>query len=283
MPTKPMTLTLLAAFLVACATPVLAETASEAFAKGETLLAKGDFEAAQQSYAAAARGDRENPEYMQHYAMIRRVVDLRSRLQTEQDPEQWEAMARALHAFYVSEGILPELLKLDEKIHARLKTADSATMLAETQLTMGRNADAAKTLAELDSAKATAITRALHGIALLRSGQKDQARQIADRLALSDDDGPGTAYAVARLQAGVGNGSKAVEMLKPCFEAIPGSVLEGYKAHAKACPEFATVASSAEFANVLKTESKVPESKCSGGSSCAGCPMAGKCPKSQGE
>ena len=278
-----MTLALLAAAVVACAAPVMAETAAEAFAKGERLLAKGDFQAAQQSYAAAARADRDNPEYMQHFAMIRRIIDLRSRLQTEQDPERWQDMARALHAFYASGGILSELLKLDQSIHTRLNSAESATMLAETQLALGQNPDAAKTLAALESGKTTVMTQALLGIALLRSGQKDQAQQIVDKLTLSDEDGAGASYAAARLHAGVGNAAKAMGLLKLCFEAIPGSVLEDYKAHAKSCPEFAALASSAEFASVLKTESKVPESKCSGGSSCAGCPMAGKCPKGQGK
>jgi hypothetical protein len=32
---------------------------------------------------------------------------------------------------------------------------------------------------------------------------------------------------------------------------------------------------------VLRTESKVPESKCSGGTSCSNCPMRGKCSHGQ--
>jgi len=278
---KSMVLVLFAVALLVREAPLLAETAAEAFAKGEQLLAKGDFVSAQQSYEAAARADRENVEYAQHHAMIRRVVDLRSRLETEQDSEQWENMARALHAFYVSEGILPELLKLDQNIHARLNSADSATLLAETQLTLKKNADAAKTLSSLETSKTTAMTQALLGIALLRNGQKDQARKIADKLSLSDEDGAGAGYAAARLHAGVGNSAKALELLKSSFEAIPGSILDSFKAHAKSAPEFAAMAASAEFAGILKAESKVPESKCSGGSSCAGCPMAGKCSKSQ--
>jgi tetratricopeptide (TPR) repeat protein len=280
---KTIVLALLAVALAACATPALAETAAEAFAKGEKLLAKGDFQAAQQSYADAARADRRNQDYVQHYTMIRRVVDLRSRLETEQDPEQWEETARALHGFYVTEGLLSELLKLDLRMHARVNSTISAALLAETQLILGKNADAAKMLSELDSSKTTALTRALLGIALLRGGQKDQAREIVEKLVLSEEDGPGASYAVARLYAGVGNTSKALGLLKPCFEAIPGSLLEVYKTHAKSCPEFAAVASNEEFAGVLKTESKVPESKCSGGSSCSGCPMAAKCDKSDGK
>ena len=39
----------------------------------------------------------------------------------------------------------------------------------------------------------------------------------------------------------------------------------------------ADMTSSAAFAQVLQTKSKVPESKCSGGSSCSTCPMRGNC------
>ena len=103
----------------------------ELFAKAEVLLAKGEFPAALQFYAGAARADRANQEYMQHFAMVRRIVDLRSRLDTEKNPQQWEYMAKGLRAFYATELIYPELLKLDQEIHNRLNSADSAAMLAE--------------------------------------------------------------------------------------------------------------------------------------------------------
>ena len=48
--------------------------------------------------------------------MMRRIVDLRGRLDVEKRQQQWEYMARALRAFYVNERIYPELLKLDQAI-----------------------------------------------------------------------------------------------------------------------------------------------------------------------
>lgn len=283
MRTKPMVTLMLTAAVLLAFSPARAETPNESFAQGEKLLAKGDFSAAMQSYAAAARADRENQEYVQHYAMLRRVVDFRSRLEAEQAPERWEYLARALRAFYVSERIYPELLKVDVTLHGRLKSADSATMLAETQLAVGQNAEAAKMLSDLAPAKTTPMTQALLGIALARSSKADEAKQIAGKFSLPADAGPSLTYAAARLYASVGDSAKAAELLKTCFEATLPSMLEGYKTHARSCTEFAAIASRPEFARVLETQSKVPESKCSGGRSCAGCPMAGKCPKSQGK
>lgn len=269
------------AFLVASAL-VRAETAEGSFAKAEKLLAKGELSAALASYAVAARADRNNVEYMQHYAMVRRAVDLRNRLDSEKDPERWEYMAKGLRAFYASELVYPELVKLDEAIHARLGSADSAAMLGETQFSLDRNAAAVKTLS-LSPDKATAKTQALLGIALARDGKAEAAKQIAGKLSLPDNPGPTTAYAAARLHAATGDRAKAVGLLTSCFESVAPSQLEGFRSHARQCPEFAAMASDPGFQRALETQSKVPESKCSGGSSCAGCPMSGKCATSQGK
>ena len=259
-----------------------ADSAQEAFADGEALLVRADFQGALEAFARAARADRSNQEYLQHYAMVRQVVALRDRLATEQDPQRWEYVARGLHAFYVSQGIYNEALTLDRKIHARLNTAYSAALLAETQLAMDMNAQAAQVLAALDAAKQTAATRALHGLALARQAKTDEARNVARELELPKDADPGTVYGAARLHAAVGNAEHALGLLTRCFESVPPSRLDALKSHVRQSPDFVSVASTAEFAEVLKTESKVPESQCSGGSRCAGCPMRGKCSHSQG-
>ncbi len=272
------------AILAMIAVPRLASagTADEAFAKGETLLAEGDFDGALAAYASAARADRDNQEYLLHYALVRRVVQLRQQLEKEEDPAQWGYIGRALHSFYVSQGMYGEALALGRRMHARLNNASSAILLAETALAMNENAEAARTLRALDAAETTPAVQALLGVALARLGKLAEARQIAARAVLPDGAGPGTVYATARLHAVAGNSAESLRLLVRCFESAPPSLSEGYKAHAQRTPEFAGLASTAEFAEVLETVSKVPESKCSGGSKCAGCPMRGKCPSSGG-
>jgi hypothetical protein len=282
MRTKQVVLALLTSMVLIFSAVARAETAAELFDQGEKLLAKGEFDAALQSFATAARADKGNQEYAQRYAIVKRIVDLRGRLGAEKKPQQWEYMARALRAFYVNERIYPELLKLDQAIHTKLNSAESAAMLAETQLAMDQNAAAVQTLSDLEPSKRTAMAQLLLGIALVRSGKADQAKQIAEKFSLPNDAGPTVTYTAARLHAAVGDSAKAMTLLKACFEGTLPSQLDGFKSHAKTCPEFAAMASTPEFAAAMKTESKMPESKCSGGSSCAGCPMRGKCPKSQG-
>jgi tetratricopeptide (TPR) repeat protein len=267
--------------LLALAGYARAESAQDAAARGQTLLARGDFNGALAAYASAVKADRENRDYVQRHAMIRRVIQLRKQLDAEQDAARWEYLARGLHAYYINEGIYPEALALDKKIHARLANASSAVMLAETQLALERNADAVKTLSGLGPDATTPGTQALLGLALAREGKADEARRVAASITLSDDAGPRTVYSLARLKAKTGSTKEAIHFLVRCFKATPPSVLDGYKEHAKACPDFAELAATDEFAEVLKTESDVPESKCSGGAGCAGCPMRGKCAQGQ--
>ena len=254
--------------------------AQQAYESGKALLAKGDLPGALDAYATAARTDRDNRQYMREYSILRRAIELRGRLDAEKDPKRWEYMAQALHAFYLGQGILPEALKLDREIHARLNTAASARMLAETQLAMNQNAQAAEMLATLDPQKVTATTEALRAVALAREGKTEEARQIAQSVVPPKEAGPRMVYAVAWMHAAVGDSSQALKLLARSFESLAPGQLDGYKGHAELCPEFARLPK-AQLAKVLKTESKVSESKCSGGSKCAGCPMRGKCQKSQ--
>jgi len=260
---------------------VFADSAEQVFANGEKLLAKADFDGALKAFAQAAKADRSKPEYLQHYAMVNQVVTLRKRLATEQDPTQWEYVARGLHAFYIGQGLYTEALPLDRQIHERLNTAYSAALLAETQLVLNRNAEAAEVLAALPAAKQTPGTRALHALALVRQDKMEAARDIAQKIELGTDAGPGMIYSVARLQAALGNADAALGLLKRCFEGVAPSQLDGFKNHARLSPEFSKLASTAAFAQVLEAKSKVAESPCSGGTRCSNCPMRGQCPSSQ--
>jgi tetratricopeptide (TPR) repeat protein len=276
---------MLAVICLCAAFPAItsAATAADAFAKGQALETQGEFEQALQAYADAARADRQNPEYYQHYAMVRRVIALRQQLDAETDPARWEYIARGLHNYYVGRKIYGEALALDKRMHARLNTASTAKMLADTLLALDENAEAAATLAALDPAKQTAATKALHALALTRQGNVDAAREIANSVNVDDEAGPGMIYSVARMHAGVGNADEALAYLKRCFESVAPSRLPAFKAHAQQSPDFVKLVSTPGFEQAMKTESKVPESKCSGGKGCAGCPMRGNCQKGQGK
>ncbi len=260
---------------------VLAASAAEEYARGEALLARGEFDQALDAFASAARADRDNQQYLQQYAMVRRVIQLRQQLASEQDPQRWEYTARALHSFYVTRGLLEEAAALDRQIHARLNNASSATMLAETELALGRNSEAAEVLQKLPPGQSTPATDVLLGIALARQGKMQEARQLAEKAALPDDAGPRTIYAFARLYAATGDSHAAFQTLKRVLETTPPTIQVGYRDHAAQCPDFQSLAATDQWQQVLKTPSKIPESQCSGGAGCAGCPMRGQCAAKQ--
>ncbi len=62
-----------------------ANTAKQSFEQGRTQLSKGDLEGSLRSFAAAARADRKNSEYLKQYRVVNQVVTLRKRLDAERD------------------------------------------------------------------------------------------------------------------------------------------------------------------------------------------------------
>ena len=214
--------------------------------------------------------------------LVRNAVLLKHNLAKTEDQKQWLQMAKGLRAFYAGNGLLQQALDLDKQIHAKTNTSFTAMQLAETQLALDLNADAEKVLSALTD-KSTTASRALLAIALVRQGKSAEARTIAEATAASDKAGPITLYDLARMQAALGNADESITLLTDSFEATLPSRLDLFKRHAAKCPEFTSIVKSPSFKKALATESKVTESECSSGSSCASCPMRGGCANSGGQ
>jgi tetratricopeptide (TPR) repeat protein len=256
----------------------LAEDAARAFADGKALLAKGEYDAALKAYADAAKADPKNEEYRQQHALLRRVIKMRQEVQDEKDAAKLESTAMALRAFYYESNLYRQALDLDKLVHSKRSTPDSLARLAETQLQLDMNADAAALLGTVDDPKATPQTRLLLGIALARLGKLDDAKTLARKCPKPDELGPGLLFDLARLQALIGDRNKATALLIRCFESTPPSRLEAFKASAKECKDLgALVASAAEFDQIMRTQSKVKESACSTGADCSKCPSKASC------
>ncbi len=266
--------------LLMCWVPSLSARANDAetaFRQGQTALSSGDLRAAFAAFARAAKLDSQNQSYLQQATLVRQVILLTNNLPKQQNPQQWEAMAQAIRAFYVSHGLYDQALPLDQAIFDKQPSANSAIQFAETLMALNRCSDAAGVLASVETAKVSAASQALLAVALARQGKQDEARKVQQQITVKDDADPGTLYIAARMQAALGDTDQALGTLTQCFEAVPPSKLAGLKLHARNCPDFAAANTSTQFVNALKTESKVTESKCSGGSSCGSCPMRGNC------
>ena len=271
-------------FLVGCvvsvAMPALAgaEKATEGFAAGEALLAKGDFDGALKAFGAAAKADAENQEYAQQYAILRQVIQMRKDYLTEQDTERRLKMAGALRTFYLDHHLYSEALPLDQERYRLHPSAESAVLLAETQLSLGMHSETVELFGSLTKEQTSPRTVVLHGLALARLGQTDKAKKLAEEPPqVTDDAGPRYFYDLARLQALVGDSKGVFQALTRSFELTPPSRLDVFKAEAGECKDFGALVSTADFVKVLETPSKVKESKCSQGAGCGKCPMRAKC------
>lgn len=269
---------LLAAALLVPATWAATE-APQIFADGQALLTKGDFDGALKAFRSAAQADPKNEEYLQKFAILRRVVKLRADLPQEKDTDAWFQMARALFAFYQEHRIREESLGLAAQMHEKVNTGETAEMLGDAQLEWGQDADAAKLLTDLPADKQTPRTTVMRGIALAHTGKAEDAKVVADKLTLPKDADANYLYDSARLYALTGSADKALAALTSMFEATPGPALEDVRATVKTCKDFETLARGEAFAAVLKTESKV-KAACGTKEACGKCPSAAKHGKS---
>ncbi|HOA74047.1 MAG TPA: hypothetical protein PL151_21180 [Phycisphaerae bacterium] len=259
-----------------------AEDAAASKKKGDELLAKADFDGALKAYAAAAKADSSNPQYRNEYSMLRQVITLRERLSVEKNPEKWQAGARALRNYYNSHKLYEEALTLDKQLHEKVNSVDSAISLAGSYLALDRAAEAEQVLAAIDPAKLTPEAMIIQAIAQARQSKMDQAKAAAEKIKLPADAGPNLLYNYACLQARIGDKAGAGATLTRCFEQIPPSRLAATKEIARQDPDLAALAGTPELAAALKTESKVKESGCSGGSSCGSCAKKGSCSSASG-
>jgi thioredoxin-like negative regulator of GroEL len=260
--------------LLAGAPPIPAD---EALTPIQQQLRAGDFDGALKLYDDALRVAPKNQELRQRQAILRQVITLRGQLEGEQDAARWEQAAGALRAFYWDEGLLQESLALDTRWYQRDPSAETASRLAETQLELGLNAEARATLAERATEQAPTELRLLHGIAAARQDGAEAARPLLGALSISKDAPPELRFLLARLQALGGKPEAARASLAQALATTAPSQQDRLRDRAKTCSDFAALAGSEAFAQVLETKSRIAESSCSTGKSCGGCPRATAC------
>ncbi len=260
--------------------------AEVSFAKGQTQLQNGQLKEALRSFAQAAREDGTNQGYRQYYATVRQIIRMQDSLDKEKNPQKWEYNARALRAFYQGHLMFKESLLVDTKFHEMKKDAATATLLAETQLELNLIKEALQLMDGLAKEKVTPDLQLLRVIALTQGGQKEQATTVLDKVKLPTpaERHPNTSYRLAWAQMGVGRKDAAMDSLKVTFERTSPGVLGIAKNRVLNNREFKKLIGESgndpQFVAVLKTSSKIKESECSGGASCATCRNAASCSSS---
>ena len=208
---------------------------------------------------------------------LRQVISLRESLTKESNAEKWQRMARGLRSFYYVNDLYPQALELDTKANEKFKTPETTASMAQTLLQLDRNAEAEKALEGVDAAKRTPDIELARALAKARQGKKDEAKAIGDKIKPPTPVDPNMLYNMGCLKARLGDAEGAAAMLSQAFENIAPSQLPKVKEAARKDKDLAGIVSTPAFEKALKTESKVKESGCSGGSSCGSCSKAGSC------
>jgi len=250
-----------------------AENAATVFAAAETRLAQADFDGALSGFAEAAKLEPDNTGYREGFMLLRRVIELRGSLEQMADPQEWLSSAKSLRAYYDQHKVFTEALLLDQRVHDRFPSAESAAALADTHLHMQMPSKAVETLSGLSESQATPQTNVLLALAHAKLGQLDQARNLVRRNDPNIEAGPDHFLHLACVQSLAGDQESAAKALTRSFELTPPSRLAAAKEQARTADDLRALTATPAFAGVLETQSKVKESGCSGGTNC------GKCPK----
>ena len=257
------------------------EQDASAFALGKSLLTDGKFGEALQAFSQAAKENPDNQKYRQYAIVLRQVIKMRAQLEKETDQDKWLSTARGLHRFYNSQELYSESLILDKKTHEMLNTTESAVQLAHTYLALDKTVEAESLLTSIEK-DAPVGAQVLLGIIKARLNKTNEAVAIAQKCKLDGKTDSSVAYNLACLQALTGNKEAALKSLTHSFKNTRPSMLDKSKEMAQKDKDLTSITGTKEFAKVLKTESVIKESGCSGGTSCGKCPNRTKCGSDSG-
>jgi thioredoxin-like negative regulator of GroEL len=237
---------------------------------GTALLAKGDFDGALAMFKSASEADPENTACYREFSILKQVINYRGKLAQEKDEEMWARYAGGLYNYYRMYHIHGEALSLAQQMYDKMGCGSSAGMLADAQLALNKNAEAAELLAGLCKTKQTARTQTLHAVALARLSKLEDAKTTAAAIELPKEQDPRLYFDLARMHALLGDRAQALKMLTRCFESTPSAWLDDMKSEAKASSDLRSLTQDDQFKTVLATESKIK-----GG--CGGCSKKGSC------
>ncbi len=241
---------------------------TSAVAKAEQLLKQGKFEEARDAYLELVKADPENEELVKRALVLKRVVDLRQMVATEEISQTWERATIALHGFYLRNGLVDVALEAGKAAHEKAKSDVSASFVAEALLEKNANEEAVAWVEDLRSSLQSTQNLTYQSIALARLGRKDEAREIQKLYGTSETKDPGLLFDTARVQSLLGESDQALASLEAAFENCPTRALPMLKDLAKSNPDLASLSRLPAFAEVMKTESKASDGGGCGGGGC---------------
>ncbi len=251
-------------------------TSVELAAYAEAALQRADFIQALALYQEASKLNPDHAEYRQRCLILKNVIQIRSRLEQEQDTQKWVYMAVSLRTFYMQNKIYAEALKISQQIYDKSPTPSAMFMLGEAQLSCAQYTQAKEFLSQ--AKEDSPMLQVLLGVASAKAKDNAKANAIAENLRkVSDISNPQFFYHAAVLEVLLGNSELALNFLGQALEKTLPSRLPAMQKAILEHPDLQSIQNIPRFTQVLQTQSKVAESGCSAGSSCGSCPRRSGC------
>ena len=248
----------------------------------QLITEKQDFKAALMVYAKAARANPSSVYYKNQFALLRRIIKMNRALTVETNPKKWTSYAKAVRSYYYTQGYYTQALELDMQAFKKFPEPSFAVNKLESLLLLNKNQQAAELLTH-NSLKANTDMRlsTLRLVCLSRTNQTDKALASAESIKIDPRKYPETLLDLARVYKAANKDKLAMACLKQFLEHTVPTALPGMRRMAENCTEFNTLLNTKSFQAVLATQSKVSQSGCTGGSSCASCKLKSKCASSK--
>ncbi len=253
----------------------------------DVVLADSDFDSALKLYANAARENADNSYYKDQYSILRRVIKMKTALDKAAGTtdnlndtviKRLSTYYQAVRAYYYSKGFYSESLKLDDMAMKLIPGEQQALNYAESVVVVNPD-NALETVSGIsaDSENGAGQIELYNLLLQSRKAKSDNLQAAVDKIKVNPEADPESLVYLACIYKNAGDQAKAYEYVQMALEHTVPSEINGTRILASSMEEFKGEANGKEFVEVLKTESKVAQSGCTGGSSCNSCSLKGKC------
>lgn len=255
----------------------------------ELILEKGDYDSALKIYASAARKYTCEPYYKEQYSILRRVIKMKKAMKSEKTAEltdsqkkKWTSYYFAIRGYYYAQGYYSESLALDKNASEILKTDQAKINYLETMVVLDHKDQAQKFCSEITGPlREKTIFRILGLLARPENTDNFNVIQELGKIAFSPEDNPRCMVYSACIYQLNNNHEKACQSIIKALESTPPTVIPATRKLIRNMKQLQKCSESRKFQAALKTESKVYQSGCTGGSSCNTCSLKGKCPSTK--
>lgn len=242
------------------------------------IVEKNDYPAALKVYAKAARSNMENPYFKQQYSILRRVIKMKRAMATENSEKKWMSYYQAIRSYYYASGYYKESVKLDEVAYGKFKTDELLLNLFETSVILEDNEKTSALINKAgDELKKNTKFCVLKLLLKARSGDISISKADLEKYKSRIKSNPESLVYIAGLYLKQNDPKNAFECIALALENTIPTQMSTTRNLAYSLAVFKSVAKSEGFKQVLRTESKVKISDCTGGGDCSTCSLKNNC------